>query len=100
MLLSDKEIRWLCRPDGIRLYSMIEPFVEGTRAGGVISYGLTSAGYDLRLANEFYLFKSAAWSVVDAKRFSDVDYAATVLEKTTVKTDIQVRGIPENPLPP
>ena len=35
---------------------MIQPFSDGQAAKGVISYGLSSYGYDLRLANEFRIF--------------------------------------------
>jgi len=35
---------------------MIEPFVEKQERNGVISYGLSSYGYDLRVGNEFKIF--------------------------------------------
>src|SRR5438477_10911205 len=35
---------------------MIEPFSAGQVAQGTISYGLSSYGYDLRLADEFKIF--------------------------------------------
>ena len=35
---------------------MIEPFVDGQRREGVISYGLSSYGYDMRVADEFKIF--------------------------------------------
>lgn len=37
-------------------FNMIEPFVDGQRRNGIISYGLSSYGYDIRVANEFKVF--------------------------------------------
>jgi dCTP deaminase len=53
---------------------MIEPFVDGQVRDGVISYGLSSYGYDIRVANEFKIFKpeitaSSKSIVVDPKQF-------------------------------
>jgi dCTP deaminase len=36
---------------------MIEPFVDGQVRDGVISYGLSSYGYDIRVADEFKIFQ-------------------------------------------
>ena len=35
---------------------MIDPFYDGQRRDGIISYGLSSYGYDIRVANEFKVF--------------------------------------------
>jgi len=50
-------------------HNMISPFVDGQVGAGVISYGVSSFGYDARLADEFRLFTSATGynSVVDPK---------------------------------
>ena len=48
MILSDISIRERARNEG-----MIEPFVEAQRREGCISYGLSSYGYDARVADEF-----------------------------------------------
>src|SRR3546814_13260704 len=50
-ILSDKWIR-----DAARTQGMIEPFVEAQRRDGCISYGLSSYGYDARVAPEFKIF--------------------------------------------
>lgn len=55
---------------------MIEPFVDGQikksdTGGPVISYGLSSYGYDLRVSNEFKVFTNVFGSVVDPKQFDD-----------------------------
>ena len=47
---------------------MIEPFHETMVSEGVISYGLSSAGYDFRLSGEFYLFDQGE-GVIDPKNF-------------------------------
>ena len=50
-ILSDKWIREKAQNEG-----MIEPFVEAQRRDGVISYGVSSFGYDARVADEFKIF--------------------------------------------
>jgi dCTP deaminase len=49
---------------------MIEPFLEKQKGHGRISYGLSSYGYDIRLADEYRIFSSARGAVVDPKDFS------------------------------
>ena len=48
---------------------MIEPFEDALVREGVISYGLSSFGYDLRAAPEWRIFVNAFNSVVDPKHF-------------------------------
>jgi dCTP deaminase len=50
---------------------MIEPFVENMKREGVISYGLSSYGYDARVSDEFKIFTNVDSAVVDPKDFSD-----------------------------
>src|SRR5437868_4826549 len=47
----------------------IEPFADAAARPGVISYGVTSYGYDLRLGRKFKVFTNAHCSVVDPKDF-------------------------------
>ncbi|MCB2067533.1 MAG: dCTP deaminase, partial [Erythrobacter sp.] len=63
-ILSDKWIRQQALEKG-----MIEPFVEGQRRDGCISYGLSSFGYDARVAPEFKIFTNVNSAVVDPKNF-------------------------------
>ena len=49
---------------------MIEPFVDGQVRDGVISYGLSSYGYDIRVSNEFKIFTNVHSAVVDPKHFN------------------------------
>jgi dCTP deaminase len=48
---------------------MIDPFVENQVRKGVISYGLSSYGYDIRVANEFKIFTNVYSVTVDPKQF-------------------------------
>ncbi len=48
---------------------MIEPFVENQVRNGVISYGVSSYGYDIRVADEFMIFTNVHSAVVDPKNF-------------------------------
>jgi dCTP deaminase len=60
---------------------MIEPFVENQVRDGVISYGLSSYGYDIRVADEFKIFTNVNSAVVDPKMFdprSMVDFKGAV----------------------
>jgi dCTP deaminase len=56
---------------------MIEPFVDAQVRAGVISYGVSSYGYDIRVANEYKIFTNVYTTIVDPKNFdqkSMVDY--------------------------
>jgi dCTP deaminase len=61
---SDKWIRQMATEHG-----MIEPFTETQVREGVISYGLSSYGYDVRIAHEFKIFTNINHMVVDPKDF-------------------------------
>jgi dCTP deaminase len=50
--------------------AMIEPFVEAQRLEGCISYGLSSYGYDDRVADEFKIFTNVDSETVDHKDFA------------------------------
>ena len=50
-------------------YEMINPFVESQVRENVISYGLSSYGYDLRVADEFRIFTNVNNTTVDPKAF-------------------------------
>lgn len=62
-------------------HRMIEPFEAGQVRDGVISYGVSSYGYDIRVADEFKIFTNVFSAVVDPKHFdpkSMVDYKGDV----------------------
>jgi dCTP deaminase len=64
-ILADRWIRERALADG-----MIEPFVETQRREGCISYGLSSYGYDARVADEFKIFTNVDNALVDPKDFA------------------------------
>jgi len=64
MLKSDRWIRKTALEQG-----MINPFSEKQVREGVISYGLSSYGYDLRVADEFKIFTNVNSTTVDPKKF-------------------------------
>jgi dCTP deaminase len=66
MLKSD---RWI-RKNALE-HGMINPFSEKQVREGVISYGLSSYGYDLRVADEFKIFTNVNCTVVDPKNFDE-----------------------------
>ena len=51
-------------------HRMIEPFVQRQVRKGCISYGLSSYGYDIRVADEFKVFTNVHGALVDPKRFN------------------------------
>ena len=63
---SDKWIKRMALEHG-----MIEPFEDRQVRQGVISYGLSSYGYDIRVADEFKVFTNINNTVVDPKNFDD-----------------------------
>ena len=50
---------------------MINPFVNEQNRDGVISYGLSSYGYDARVSNQFKVFTNVNNAIVDPKNFSE-----------------------------
>lgn len=65
--MSIKPDHWVRRM--AQEHGMIEPFVDHTVEDGVISYGLSSYGYDVRIADEFMIFTNVYNAIVDPKNF-------------------------------
>jgi len=65
--MSIKSDRWITKMS--KQHGMIEPFADRQVREGVISYGVSSYGYDMRVAPEFKIFTNALSAVVDPKRF-------------------------------
>ena len=64
-----------------RQHGMIEPFIEKQVSSHVISYGVSSYGYDIRVADEFKIFTNVHSAIVDPKHFdpkSMVDFKGDV----------------------
>ncbi|UPT74421.1 MAG: dCTP deaminase [Elusimicrobiota bacterium] len=64
MIKSDKWIREMSTK-----HKMIEPFVERQDGKGKISFGLSSYGYDMRVADEYKVFTNVHGTLVDPKQF-------------------------------
>jgi len=72
VIKSDRWIRQMALEQG-----MIKPFEDRQVRQGMISYGLSSYGYDIRIADEFKIFTNINTTIVDPKSFdprSFVDY--------------------------
>ncbi len=75
-LKPDHWIRKMAKEHG-----MIEPYIDTQERTGVISYGVSSYGYDLRVADEFKIFTNVFGATVDPKHFdpkSMVDFSGEV----------------------
>ena len=55
---------------------MIKPFVSEQKRGKVISYGLSSFGYDARVSNEFKIFTDVDSAIVDPKNFNSNSFVS------------------------
>ena len=76
MIKSDIWIRKMCHE-----HKMIDPFEEKQVREGVISFGVSSYGYDVRIADEFKIFTNINTIIVDPKNFdpkSLVDFKGDV----------------------
>ena len=76
--MAVKPDRWIRRK--ALEQKMIEPFTDRQVREGVISYGVSSYGYDIRVADEFRIFTNVNSTIVDPKRFdpkSFVEFKAT-----------------------
>ncbi|HEV2086399.1 MAG TPA: dCTP deaminase [Gemmatimonadales bacterium] len=83
--MSIKSDRWIRRM--AREHAMIEPFVDGQVSQGAISYGVSSYGYDMRVAPEFRIFTNVLSAIVDPKHFD---------ARSFVKFDGDVCIVPPN----
>jgi dCTP deaminase len=81
-LKSDRWIRKMALE-----HEMINPFSEKQVSQGVISFGVSSYGYDLRVADEFKIFTNVNCTVVDPKNFDERSFV-------TVRSDVAI--VPPN----
>ncbi len=81
-VMSDAWIR-----DTVKTHHMIDPFVERQESAGIVSYGLSSYGYDARVAPEFKIFTNVDNAIVDPKNFQPHSF---------VERDVDVCIIPPN----
>jgi len=81
-LKSDRWIRRMALE-----HDMINPFSEKQVSQGVISFGVSSYGYDLRVADEFKIFTNVNSTVVDPKNFDERAFV-------TIRSDVAI--VPPN----
>ncbi len=77
--MSIKPDKWITRM--VKEYKMIEPYVESQVKDNAVSFGVSSYGYDIRIADEFKIFTNINTTVVDPKNFdpkSFVDFKGAV----------------------
>jgi dCTP deaminase len=84
-------------------HGMIEPFVDRQVREGVVSYGLSSYGYDIRVGNRFKIFHNVFSATVDPKHIPDnafVDFEGDVCivppNSFALASTIEYFRIPEN----
>lgn len=68
MVKNDRWIREMAEK------GMIKPFDKNQVRGGVISYGVSSYGYDMRVADEFKIFSNTDNAVIDPKNFNKTNF--------------------------
>ena len=83
MVLIDRDIRSLCLE---HTPPMIESFSEAVSGGGVISFGLSHSGYDIRLGTEFLIFKGSYGEASDPKRFGSEEYRKRMFDEVVAET--------------
>jgi dCTP deaminase len=80
-----KSDRWIT--EMATKHGMIDPFEERQVREGVISYGVSSYGYDIRVADEFRIFTNVNTSIIDPKEFDP---------KSLVEVESDVCIVPPN----
>ena len=70
--MSIKSDKWIKRMSINN--KMIEPFVESNIRNDVVSYGLSSYGYDIRVSDEYKIFTNVNNSIIDPKKFDDKSF--------------------------
>lgn len=63
---------------------MITPFVEKQVRKGVISYGVSSYGYDIRVAREFKVFTNLNSTLVDPKNFDPKSFVTVTADSCII----------------
>ena len=80
--MSIKSDRWI---RGMALeHGMISPFHDRQIRDGVISYGVSSYGYDLRVADEFKIFTNVNSAIVDPKKFDERSFITVQAESVLI----------------
>jgi dCTP deaminase len=65
-------------------HKMIDPFVESQTRAGVVSFGVSSYGYDVRVGNEFKVFTNVFNTLVDPKNFDPKSFVDIVADECII----------------
>ncbi|SRR5260370_2378415 len=80
--MSIKADRWIRRM--VLDHEMISPFVDEQVSRGVISFGLSSYGYDVRVSNIFKIFTNVNSAIVDPKKFDERAFVEVVADSILI----------------
>src|SRR5262245_453485 len=80
--MSIKPDTWIARM--ARDHKMIEPFVDDQISAGVISYGVSSYGYDVRVGAQFKVFTNVFNTLVDPKHFDPKSFVDIQAEECVI----------------
>ena len=80
--MSIKSDRWIRRM--AQEHDMINPYSEKQVSTGVISYGVSSYGYDLRVSDEFKIFTNVNSTIVDPKHFDERSFVTITADVAIV----------------
>ncbi len=80
--MSIQSDRWI-REQALK-HGMIEPFSEKQVAGNVISYGVSSYGYDLRVSDEFKIFTNVNSAIIDPKAFDERSFVSVQADSVII----------------
>ena len=86
-VLTDHQIRHLAKTK-----NMITPFEETQKRNGIISYGLSSYGYDARLAPKYKIFTNVNSAIIDPLNMSDACYVDVSGDTCTIPPNSYVLG--------
>lgn len=80
--MAIKADRWI--KEMATKHGMIEPFADRQVREGVISYGVSSYGYDMRVADEFKVFTNVRSTLVDPKNFDSSAFVEIQADACTI----------------
>jgi deoxycytidine triphosphate deaminase len=80
--MSIKSDRWI--REQATQHGMIAPFSEKQVRAGVVSYGLSSYGYDLRVSDEFKIFTNVNSAIIDPKAFDERSFVTVQADSVIV----------------
>src|SRR3569833_2907733 len=80
--MSIKSDRWIRKM--AQEHDMINPFTEKLVRAGVISYGLSSYGYDLRVSDEFKIFTTVNSAIIAPKAFDERSFVSVQADSVIV----------------